>query len=200
MATFLGADYCRSSTRFGGCAVLDARTRYEAEAQDRSIVNSEEDAQRFDIRIVLMGDEHLRRRFFAHRLEHGVTKRFTVAVPQDPMIVLPSNRPRLRSKGNARDATLAMYTGGGANSTLMTTSFFSLGGRIHTVIGAADYELPATGKVDVSIYPRLAADVPATTRIDFSAEVPVKHSGGDWSVGYGAKGAVFVSFLVRNDA
>lgn len=202
MTTFLGGEYARRSP-VGGCAARSVRTRHEAQTLSQRLANAAEDAQRFDLDIVLRGDEGLRRRFFAHRAKHDITQRFAITVPQDPAITVPAANARVRTKGAAGDSELAVYSGSGAADKLEVGTFFAFvgGDRLYMVVGDADYVLPAAGSVDVGVYPDLDSEVPITAALDFAPTVPVKHSAGDgFAVAWDEQGTVHVKFTVRNDA
>lgn len=200
MSDFLGADYVRDS-RKGGSGARPVRTRYEGETLSRRLANSVEEAQRFDLDIVLRGDEGLRRRFFAHQWSHDIDKRFTLPVPQDPAISVPSAPARVRTKAAAGSDTLMLYSGSRASETLMLLTFFAFAGgdRLYCVVGDNDYELPTAGSVAVRIVPALDADAPTTARVDFAPTIPVKYADGDFAVTWSDRGEVLIRFTARND-
>ena len=202
MADFLGGDYVRDDPRRGGCSVRLARNRYEASTLSQRLANSVEDAARFDIDIVLRGDESMRRRFFAHLLEHDIAKRFTISVPQDPDITVPTAPAKVRTKAAAGDSILKLYSGAAGEETLQTGTLFALAGgeRLYMVVGD-DHALPTAGSVDVLIVPALDAAVTTTATLDFTPSVPVKHSAdSNFAVSWDETGSVVIRFTVRNDA
>ena len=203
MADFLGGDYVRDDPRRGGCSVRLARNRYEASTLSQRLANSIEDAARFDIDIVLRGDESMRRRFFAHLIEHDIVKRFTIAVPQDPAITVPTASAKVRTKAAAGDSILKLYSGAAGEETLQVGTLFALAGgeRLYMVTGSDDHVLPTTGSVDVSIVPALDAAATTTATLDFTPAVPVKHSAdSNFAVSWDETGSVVIRFTVRNDA
>lgn len=187
--------------------MLPNRTEYADETLNRRLAHSEEEAQRFDLRLVLRGDERLRSRWFEHRQRHGVTRRFVVDVPLDPAVPVPARPARLSATGASGAGKLTMWSGGGSpvQNKLGVGAFFALGGRLHMVMADSDsrvdYTLPPqeANAIDIPIHPALTASAARTVRVDFAPRIPVKHTADEFRLEYGEQGVVTLAFTVRND-
>lgn len=203
MSDFLGGDYVRRS-RLGSCGVRSNRTRYLDSTLSQKINPVAEDPQRFDIVLVLWGDEGLRRRFWAHRAVHDVNSPFSIAVPQDPDIALPrgdDGHAALTSNASAGVKRLNIVSRTGAAWMVGQGAYFTVAGSNRLYMAAsADKSVPATGHAQLDIFPALDAAAASGTLLDFKPSIMVTHypEGGFGEVEYREMGKVLIRFVCAN--
>ena len=203
MTDFLGGSYVRRS-RLGGCGVRSNRTRYLDSTINQKVNPAAEDPQRFDLVLVLWGDEGLRRRFWAHRAVFDVTTPFALAVPQDPDIALPrgdDGHAELTSGATAGIKRLNIVSRTGAAWMVGQGTYFTLAGSNRLYMAAsADKSVPATGHAQLDIFPALDAAAARGALLDFKPSIMVTHlpEGGFGEVAYPEQGRVLIRFVVAN--
>ena len=203
MSTFLGAEYCAES-EVGGCAVRNARTRHTAFTLNGKPSPSVDDAQRFDLIIVLRGGVDLRRRFFAHKAAHDINIEFTLPVPLDPEIPLPDgddDHARLTAEADQGSGTINVRSQGQAWTAYVGMPFTFAGhDRLYTVGGETDVVVPTTGSAELTVFPALKADVASGVLMDFKPSIPVLYlaDAGFSIVEFDEQDTVIVRFEAAN--
>ena len=176
-------------------------------------LNSVDEWQRFDYRVVLRGDLGLRARFLTLKLTSDVAEHVHVPVPQDPALHHPAYPSRRRPLRVAFDApagadTVQVRSRVALEATRLDAGWFVcfaasaspyayVDDRLHYVYeGAADIVDP----VSIGIFPALQTAVPANSLVDMypAPRGLLAATAGFGESDYREKDVVVRAFTVRN--